>query len=72
MILERMTSLPSPADQEQYSLHFLAPPEVSALQGTYVLHHDVVGDLTIFLVPMRLKEHGVEFEACFNHMGSDA
>jgi hypothetical protein len=68
LILDRLKEIPSAVGQEQYALYFLAQADVSAVQGTYVLQHESLGELNVFLVPVRRVGECVEFEACFNHL----
>jgi hypothetical protein len=39
---------------------------VPALQGTYALHHEALGQLEIFLVPIKQDGAGVQLEAVFS------
>lgn len=57
----------SNAMQENYSLVFRAQADVPPVQKTYRLEHDVLGDLYLFLVPVKMVEDGLYFEAVFNN-----
>jgi hypothetical protein len=52
------------ADRTAFSLLFKCP--VPAAQGTYALQHEALGQLEIFLVPLRQDGAGVQLEAIFS------
>jgi hypothetical protein len=52
------------ASRTAFSLLFACP--VPASQGTYVLWHDSLGRLEIFLVPIKQDGTGVQLEAVFS------
>jgi hypothetical protein len=52
------------AARSAFSLLFACP--VPALQGMYALHHDALGQLEIFLVPIKQDGAGVQLEAIFS------
>lgn len=52
------------APREAFSLVFRSP--VPAQQGTYVLHHETLGQLEIFCVPVAPDGAGVQLEAVFS------
>ena len=54
--------------QECFSLVFQAPPEAPPVQGSYLLHHPVIGSSSIFLVPFKKTEAGLFYEAIFNRL----
>jgi hypothetical protein len=47
-----------------FSLLFACP--VPAPQGTYALHHEALGQLEVFLVPIKQDGVGVQLEAVFS------
>lgn len=56
---------PSPR-QEQFILHFQAPPDAPRYQMTYNVHHEQLGEGLMFLVPVAQNESGILLEAVFN------
>ena len=56
----------SNAVQENYALTFLAPLDTQPAQGIYRLDHETLGELEIFLVPVKKDESGLYLEAVFN------
>ena len=56
----------STAENEQFSLHFHAPGEMTPAQGTYRVEHQRLGPLDLFLVPIALEGDTLVLEAVFN------
>jgi hypothetical protein len=52
------------ATRAAFSLLFSCP--VPAPQGTYALHHEALGQLEVFLVPIKQDGAGVQLEAVFS------
>lgn len=52
--------------QASFSLIFLAPTLKQLQQGIYPLHHTVIGEQSLFLVPLSAKAEGMRLEAVFN------
>jgi hypothetical protein len=52
------------APRQAFSLLFRSP--VPAPQGTYLLHHESLGQLEIFCVPVAQDGAGVQLEAVFS------
>ncbi|HRI04245.1 MAG TPA: hypothetical protein PLL77_10930 [Pyrinomonadaceae bacterium] len=52
--------------QENFTLLFRAEPDVGTQQGIYVLKHEELGEMDLFLVPIKKDETGLYFEAVFN------
>ncbi|MFM9905537.1 MAG: DUF6916 family protein [Pyrinomonadaceae bacterium] len=52
--------------QENFTLLFRAPLDAPQVQSIYRLHHDKLGAMDIFLVPVKKDEDGLYFEAVFN------
>lgn len=52
---------------QQFSLYFHGPPAALLTQGIYLLDHDVIGTLALFLVPiLGSNQERIVYEACFN------
>jgi len=66
LVLVRVETMDSPPGMEQFSLVFSGSAAVAAEQRTYPVHHDTLGDLELFLVPIAQSHDRVEFEACFS------
>ena len=64
-------SLLSNEHQECYSLVFRGPADVPPVQNIYVLQHDKLGTLELFLVPIKKDDRGLYFEAVINHLSSN-
>ena len=52
--------------QENFSLLFLAPLDAPPVQNTFRLEHESLGEMDLFLVPVKKDEDGIYFEAVFN------
>jgi hypothetical protein len=52
--------------QDPFSLVFRAPGTCDVRQGTYVVQHERIGELPVFLVPIGKDEEGLYFQAVFN------
>ncbi len=68
LLLERFVDVSSNADYENFSLLFRAPVDLPPEQRIYRLEHEVLGQMDIFLVPVKLDENGLYFEAIFNQL----
>ena len=55
-----------PEMRPPFSLIFLGPGNLIMPQGLYLLRHDEMGEVTIFLVPVGKDERGVSYQATFN------
>jgi hypothetical protein len=53
----------SSADLEQFSAYFRSDPGVVFAQGAYLLRHDALGDVEIFLVPIDRDGDSLVLEA---------
>ena len=52
----------------RFSVLFHGPPDRILLQGTYELHHDTMGWLALFIVPIiGSNSERIIYEACFSH-----
>jgi hypothetical protein len=58
--------LGSTPGQEQFSILFRGPLQPFLQQMTYELKHDALGDVSIFLVPVRKDAEFMYYEAVFN------
>lgn len=58
---------PSPR-HEQFVLTFLAPVNAPVSQQIFTVHHEQLGNGTIFLVPIAKDAGGVTYEAVFNRL----
>lgn len=54
------------ATQENYTLLFQAPPDAPPEQRTFRLSHESLGEIDIFLVPVKTDQDGLYYEAVFN------
>jgi Domain of unknown function (DUF6916) len=60
----------NPAEQggmERFSVYFLGSDDILLPQGTYRLTHERMGDVDLFLVPIKQEEHAFRYEAIFNY-----
>ena len=60
--------LGSTPTQEQFSLIFRGPLETFLPQMTYEMKHESLGDVSIFLVPIRKDAEFLYYEAVFNRL----
>ena len=52
---------------ERFSLLFHGPPDRLMPQGMYSFHHDALGELVLFIVPIiGSNDHRIIYEACFS------
>jgi Domain of unknown function (DUF6916) len=54
--------------QDQFSIVFRTSNEVFLGQGQRELHHERMGDFSLFLVPIGRDEQGTSYEAVFNRL----
>lgn len=65
--LVELPSIPGAPRAQPFTLTFLGPAGQHLPQGTYRLHHDGLGELEIFLVPVGpLADGRHQYEAVFN------
>jgi hypothetical protein len=51
----------------RFSVLFDGPPERLLVQGTYTFHHEVLGSLALFIVPVLGSDaERIVYEACFS------
>lgn len=56
---------PDGAERNQFSLVFRGPADLQLLQGLWLLEHDDLGELALFLVPLGPDAEGPRYEAAF-------
>jgi hypothetical protein len=56
----------SPGFRPPFSLIFSGPREPIVPQGTYPLHHETLGELELFLVPLQPDAAGARYQSIFN------
>lgn len=56
---------PKRTDRQSFALLFLGPMEPILSQTTYVLDHEGLGALEMFLVPLGPNHRGMRYEAIF-------
>jgi hypothetical protein len=66
--LGRVSDLIASNGAEAFSIVFKGPREFVLRQNTYRLEHDVMGTLSILLVPVGMDEQGTDYEAVFNRL----
>ncbi len=54
--------------QRMYSVLFRGPLELPFQQGSFPLTHTVMGEATLFLVPVAREADGFRYEAVFNQL----
>ena len=54
--------------QENFSLLFRAPGAAPPFQGIYRLENDRLGEMDLFLVPVKKDGDGLYYEAVFNNL----
>lgn len=52
--------------RDAFAWHFIGPRTPMLRQNTYVMQHDTMGVLQVFIVPIGASEDGVRYEALFN------
>jgi hypothetical protein len=67
LTLVECNDLGSSPKQVQFSLLFAGPPTPMIQQQTCPLRHEVIGDLSLFLVPIRRDQQHIYYEAIFNY-----
>ncbi len=68
LVLAQVSELHKNHKYEVFSLLFNGPVEYPLQQRIYRLHHDQLGILEIFLVPVGRDKEGYHYEAVFNRM----
>ena len=68
IILVEAKTIISNKIQECFTLLFNAPPDAPPFQQSFQLKHDALGEVEIFLVPVKKNENGLFYEAVFNRL----
>lgn len=55
-------------NHDNFSLLFQAPSDLPPEQSVFRLHHDAIGELDLFLVPIKKDESGLYYEAVINRL----
>ena len=55
-------------EQEEFAIVFRGPLNAFLGQGIRSLSHEQMGQLELFLVPIRQDQHGYYYEAVFNRL----
>ena len=66
--LDSVESFVASKSQTNFSVLFIAPPEVPAEQGVYTLNNETLGRMDLLLVPVARDTKGIHFEAVFNYL----
>ena len=66
--LIEVSELKSYERQEEFWILFLGPNEAFLGQGTRLMQHDEMGQLELFLVPIKQDDQGFYYEAVFNRI----
>lgn len=66
--LVEVSDIAETANTQSFSLLFRAPSDLPAVQTTYTLEHDMLGNLDLFLVPIKSDSDGMYFESIFNFL----
>ena len=66
LVLEGVEEHVSSDVQENFSLKFRTVPDNAPMQNTYRLEHSELGEMDIFLVPIKRDAEGLVYEAVFN------
>ena len=70
--LVKISDIAETAHTRSFSLLFRAPTDLPAVQTTYRLEHEMLGNLDLFLVPVRSDADGTYFESVFNFLKTQA
>ena len=57
----------SRGDVERFSIYFYGPGHILLQQSTYILEHEEMGEMDIFLVPVAQDPRGFRYEAVFSY-----
>ncbi len=68
-LLESSTPISNPV-QECFSLLFRAPADAVPVQSIFRLANERLGEMDLFLVPVKKDEDGLYYEAVFNNIAS--
>ncbi len=68
MTLVEVKNVISNKIQECFSLLFRAADDAPVFQQSFRLRHDRLGEMELFLVPVKKNENGLFYEAVFNKL----
>ena len=68
LVLSEVGELKTTDRQELFSIVFRGPLEVFLGQGIRQLQHEALGELGLFLVPIKQDESGFYYESVFNRL----
>lgn len=68
LVVEQVSELKAIEGQESFSVYFRGPADRGVPQAIYLLEHDRLGRLEIFIVPIARDEKGFLYEALFNRL----
>lgn len=68
VVLKRCDTRTDTPMQECFSLIFVAPVDAPPVQMVRRLRHNVLGEMSIFVVPIKLDDQGLRYEAVFNRL----
>jgi len=67
-LIEIVDSGETAGQAERFSLHFRGPLDYLFPQRTYRMEHEELGQMEIFIVPIRKDDQGFYYEAVFNRV----
>ena len=68
LLLTEVSELSTSPRQEMFAIVFRGPANSIMPQRIYHLANDTIGELDLFLVPIKQDDEGVYYEAVFNRM----
>jgi len=73
LVLAKVVECPLTRNVAQFSLIFHAPAGTTVPQGTHAVHHQVLGDFDLFIVPIGAADvRRTVYQACFSrHLSPD-
>lgn len=70
LVLKKCETKTDTTLQECFSLVFVAPEDSPQAQMVRRMRHGVLGEMSIFVVPIKLDSSGLHYEAVFNRLKS--
>ncbi|KAF0808863.1 hypothetical protein A167_02330 [Alcanivorax sp. S71-1-4] len=67
LLLEQVAESPARSGYVQFALWFTGPAATSLDQATFLLTHDTLGEMPVFLVPVGQRGELIEYEAVFSY-----
>lgn len=68
LLLKKCETKTDTSIQQCFSLVFVAPADAPPVQLMRRMRHAALGEMTIFLVPVKLDSSGLYYEAVFNRL----